>query len=48
MEYDYIVQYKRGNDNIVADALSRRPHVEGQLHSLVTFTSSLIVDIQNS
>lgn len=46
--YDYEVQYKKGSDNIVADALSRRPHTDGHLCSLVTFTSPLITDIQGS
>lgn len=48
MGYDYESLYKKGVENVVADALSRRPHVDGQLKTMITFTSPLIKEIQQS
>lgn len=46
--YDYELQYKKGIDNIVADALSRKPEHPVQLCSLSTLTSPLLEEIQQS
>ena len=46
MGFDYEVQYKKGRDNVVADALSRRPQEGSVVATMVTITTSLIRDIQ--
>ena len=48
MGYDYEIQYKKGSDNVVADALSRQPQEGSSLCTMVTITTSLIRDIQQS
>ena len=48
MRYDYEIQYKKGSDNVMADALSRQPQEGSSLYTLVTITTSLIKDIQQS
>ncbi|KAL3503243.1 hypothetical protein ACH5RR_037692 [Cinchona calisaya] len=42
----FIIKYEKGVDNVVADALSRREHVEG--HALLVVNSELLKDIQAS
>lgn len=44
MSMDYEIQYKKGKDNSVADALSRASHVE-ILQLLVSYVSSQLWEL---
>lgn len=39
MEYDFSIQYKKGEENLVADALSRMEDVEGQQEGMLAMIS---------
>lgn len=45
---NYEVQYKRGKENVAADALSRIPEEYITLQAIFTVTSLLIQDIRDS
>jgi hypothetical protein len=44
LEFDYVIEYKKGQENVVADALSQHD----QLNALTTVTPTWIDDIKNS
>lgn len=51
MEYDYIIEYKAGKDNVVADALSRLPQDQLQTeicNAITVVIPKWIIDVQNS
>ena len=51
MEYDYIIEYKAGKDNVVADALSRLPQDQLQTkicNAITVVIPEWIIDVQNS
>lgn len=48
MGYDYSIVYKKGKENIVADALFRCLVQEAQLQTLTTITSDFLLRIQDS
>lgn len=52
LEFDYIVEYKKGKENLVADALSRRDvrskdEVE-ECHAIVTVIPNWVEDVKGS
>lgn len=48
MGYDYSILYKKGKENIVADALFKCPVPEIQLQTLTTITSNFLQKVQHS
>ena len=48
MGYDYEVQYKKGSENVTADALSRQPHPTATLHSISRVSTTLMTQIEQS
>ncbi|GAA0164566.1 hypothetical protein LIER_20166 [Lithospermum erythrorhizon] len=45
---DYMIQYKQGKENVVADALSKAQHEEGQLLSISTVQPSWMHEVTSS
>lgn len=39
LSYDFVIQYKKGEENVVADVLSRKEEIEGKAESLLTMIS---------
>lgn len=48
MVYDYSITYKKGQDNLVADALSRLPTIEVQFHTISHVSSDFVERIRTS
>ena len=46
--YDYEVQFKKGIENVTADALSRQPHTTATSWALHGITTDLLAEIQQS
>ena len=46
--YDFKISYKKGKENVVADALSRLQHSELAILTVSTATSSLLLEIEAS
>lgn len=46
--FHYKIVYKKGSDNGVADALSRRVHTQAQVHSISTIVPSWLAELQSS
>lgn len=45
---DYVIQYKKGRENIIADALSRRGFEEGANNAITTITHTWLLEITES
>jgi hypothetical protein len=45
LEFDYFIKYKKGKENTMTDALSRR---DDELYAITTATPSWLVEIEES
>jgi hypothetical protein len=48
LEFDYSIEYKKGSQNMVADALSRRTHNTEACLAISTAIPSWIIDVEAS
>lgn len=48
LEFDYVIEYKKGKENLAADALSRRDVPDSQCHAITTVIPDWLDDIKQS